>query len=103
MNGELIMLYIIFTIDAIVSIWFGYRIGKQKAEANAVEDNIEEIKEKAFAEAKKEYLKHFHAKYDPAAESAVTAYDTSLRKENEELREQNQLLKDELKKERKKK
>lgn len=98
MNGDLIMLYIIFTIDAIVSIWFGYKLGSKPIS----KEELKQIKEKAFEKAKQEYLNYFHDRFDPTAKSMITAYDTSLRKENEALREQNQLLKEELKKERKK-
>ena len=81
-----------------IGLLFGYKLGNTPIP----QEELEQIKEKAFEKAKQEYLNYFHNRFDPTAKSMITAYDTSLRKENEALREQNQILKEELKKERKK-
>lgn len=44
-----------------ISIWFGYRLGNTPIP----QDELEQIKEKAFNQAKEEYLHYFHNRFDP--------------------------------------
>lgn len=62
----------------------------------------ERITTEAFEEAKQEYLRFFHERFDPTAESAASAFNRSLERENEELKNQINIYKEELEKERKK-
>lgn len=98
MGNHLILTLMIILVTAGASIWFGYKI----AIDNITEEDIEEAKEKAFKEAKAKYLEYFHEHFDPQAETAISMFNKSLERENKELREQYILLKEELKKEKKK-
>ena len=62
----------------------------------------ERITDEAFEEAKQEYLRFFHERFDPTAESAASAFNRSLERENEDLKNQIKIYKEELAKERKK-
>lgn len=81
-----------------ISIWFGYTLGNTPIS----QEELEQIKEKAFEEAKREYLNYFHNRFDPQALALSNAYVQRLRFENDELLKQNKELTEELKKERKK-
>jgi hypothetical protein len=75
-----------------ISVWFGYRLGNTPIPP----DELEQIKEKAFDEAKEEYLRYFHNRFDPQALALSNAYVQRLRFENEELIKQNKELTEEL-------
>lgn len=81
-----------------MSVVFGYKLGN----TSIPQDELEQIKEKAFEEAKQEYLNYFHNRFDPQALALTNAYVQRLRFENDELIKQNNELTKELKKERKK-
>jgi hypothetical protein len=81
-----------------ISIWFGYTLGNTPIP----QDELEQIKEKAFEEAKQEYLNYFHDRFDPQALVLSNVYVQRLQSENDELLKQNKKLTEELKKERKK-
>jgi hypothetical protein len=66
------------------------------------QDELEQIKEKAFEDAKQEYLNYFHNRFDPQALLLSNAYVQRLQFENNELLKQNKELTEELTKERKK-
>lgn len=83
---------------ACISIWFGYRLGSTPIP----QDVFEQIKEEAFNEAKEEYARYFHNRFDPQGLELFNAYVQRLRSENDELLKQNKELTEELKKERKK-
>lgn len=75
-----------------ISIWFGYRLGSTPIP----QDELEQIKEKAFYEAKEEYLHYFHNRFDPQALAISNAYVRNLQFENGELIKQNKELVEEL-------
>ena len=81
-----------------ISVVFGYKLGNTPIP----QDELEQIKEKAFKDAKQEYLNYFHNRFDPQALALSNAYVQRLRFENDELLKQNKELTEELKKERKK-
>lgn len=81
-----------------ISVAFGYKLGNTPIP----QDELEKIKEKAFEDAKQEYLNYFHNRFDPQALALSNAYVQRLRFENDELLKQNNELIEELKKERKK-
>ena len=75
-----------------ISIWFGYSLGKTPIP----QDELEQIKEKAFYEAKEEYILYFHNRFDPQGLALSSAYVQRLRFENEELTKRNKELAEEL-------
>lgn len=91
-------LIILAALLAIGSILFGYKLGNTPIP----QKELEQIEEKAFEEAKQEYLNYFHNRFDPQALALSSAYVQRLQSENDELITQNKELTEELKKERKK-
>ena len=93
MNLEsfLIMLFV-----AGLSFWFGYSLGNTPIP----QEELEQIKEKAFEEAKEEYMRYFHDRFDPQGFALSSAYVKRLQFENKELTKQNKELVKELEKER---
>lgn len=89
---------ILATLLVIGSILFGYKLGNTPIP----QEELEQIKEKAFEEAKQEYLNYFHNRFDPQALALSNAYVQRLLFENDELLKQNKELTEELNKERKK-
>ena len=89
---------ILATLLVIGSILFGYKLGNTPIP----QKELEQIKEKAFEEAKQEYLNYFHNRFDPQASGLSNAYMRRLQSENNMLLKQNEELTEELKKERKK-
>ena len=75
-----------------ISIWFGYRLGSTPIP----QDELEQIKEKAFNEAKEEYMRYFHDRFDPQGLALSSAYVKRLQFENKELTKQNKELAEEL-------
>lgn len=92
-----LILAIMFALAGI-SIIFGYKLGNTPIP----EEELKQIKDKAFEEARQEYLKYFHNRFDPQALALSNAYVQRLRSENDELLKRNKELTEELKKERKK-
>ena len=81
-----------------ISIVFGYKLGNTPIP----QEELERIKEKAFEEAKQEYLNYFHNRFDLKASVLTNAYTQRLQFENNELLKRNKELTEELMKERKK-
>ena len=71
-----------------ISIWFGYRLGNTPIP----QDELEQIKEKAFNKAKEEYLHYFHNRFDPQGLALSNAFVQRLQFENGELLKQNKEL-----------
>ena len=71
-----------------ISIWFGYRLGNTPIP----QDELEQIKEKAFNQAKEEYLHYFHNRFDPQGLALANAFVQRLQFENGELLKQNKEL-----------
>lgn len=93
----LLILAIMFAL-ASISIIFGYKLGNTPIS----EEELERIKDKAFEEAKKNYMNYFHNRFDPQALALSNTYVQRLQSENDELLKRNKELIEELKKERKK-
>jgi hypothetical protein len=81
-----------------IGVVLGYKLGNTPIP----QDELEQIKEKAFKEAKQEYLNYFHKRFDLQALALKNVYMQRLRFENSELLKQNKELTEELNKERKK-
>ena len=71
-----------------ISIWFVYRLGNTPIP----QDELEQIKEKAFNQAKEEYLHYFHNRFDPQGLALSNAFVQRLQFENGELLKQNKEL-----------
>lgn len=98
MGSTFFPIFMLMLATAGIGIIFGYKLGNTPIS----QDELEQIKEKAFEEAKKEYLNYFHDRFDPRGLALSNAYVQRLQSENEELIKQNQKLVDELKKEKNK-
>jgi benzoyl-CoA reductase/2-hydroxyglutaryl-CoA dehydratase subunit BcrC/BadD/HgdB len=81
-----------------INIAFGYKLGSTPIS----QEELEQIKDKAFEEAKKDYMNYFHNRFDPQALALSNVYVQRLQSENDELLKRNKELTEELKKERKK-
>lgn len=81
-----------------MGVVLGYKLGNTPIP----QDEPEQIKEKAFEDAKQEYLNYFHNRFDPQMLALSNAYVQRLQSENNELLKQNKELTEGLKKERKK-
>lgn len=86
----LILMLMLFTAG--ISIWFGYGLGS----TSISQDEFEQIKEKAFNEAKEEYMRYFHNRFDPQGLALSNAYVQRLQSENGKLIKQNKELVEEL-------
>ena len=75
-----------------IGLLFGYRLGNTPIP----QDELEKIKEKAFYEAREEYLRYFHNRFDPQGLALSNAYVQRLQSENGELIKQNKELVEEL-------
>lgn len=98
MGSAFFLILMLMLATAGISIWFGYSLGNTPIP----QDELEQIKEKAFYEAREEYLRYFHNRFDPQGLALSKAYVQRLQFENEELIKQNKELVEELEKERKK-
>ena len=75
-----------------IGIIFGYKLGCTPIP----QEELEQIKEKAFNEAKEEYMRYFHECFDPQGLALSSAYVKRLQFENGELIKQNKKLVEEL-------
>ena len=75
-----------------IGLLFGYKLGN----APIPQDELEQIKEKAFEKAKEEYMHYFHNRFDPQGLALSNAYVQRLQFENGELLKQNKELVEEL-------
>jgi hypothetical protein len=98
MDAPFFPILVLMLVLAGISIVFGYKLGNKPIP----QDELEQIEEKAFEQAKQEYLNYFHNRFDPQALALSNTYVQRLRFENDELLKQNKKLTEELKKERKK-
>lgn len=98
MGAPLFPVLVLMLALAGISVAFGYKLGSTPIS----QDELEKIEEKAFNQAKQEYLNYFHNRFDPQALALSNAYVQRLRSENDELLKKNKELTEELKKERKK-
>lgn len=98
MGAPLLPVLVLMLALAGISIVFGYKLGNTPIP----QDELEQIKDKAFEKAKQEYLNYFHNRFDPQALAISNAYMQRLQSENDMLLKQNKELTEELKKERKK-
>ena len=89
---------IIMLVVVLISIALGWSWGSESAARKITGIDIEELKERAFEEAKKEYRDWFSKKFDGKAQDL----ENSFVRENKLLRTQVELLKKELMEERKK-
>ena len=92
MGAPLLPVLVLMLATAGISIWFGYKLGNTPIP----EDELEQIKEKAFNEAKEEYMRYFHDRFDPQGLALSNEYVRRLQFENGELIKQNKELVKEL-------
>lgn len=90
MNFEV---YICMAVVAIASIWLGRTLT-----LNSINQLSEEEKDKAFEEAKAEYLEWFNKRFTSKAERLAEVYNKELLKENEALKKLNKQLNKEINK-----
>lgn len=86
MPSEAVILVLVAAVS-VASLAFGYHLGKENGSSKLAEEDSD----RAFNEAKAEYLEYFHKRFDPKCESLFKA-----------LMEENANLKRELWKERNK-
>ena len=92
MGSTFFPILMLMLATAVISIWFGYTLGNTPIP----QDELEQIKEKAFNKAKEEYLLYFHNHFDPQAIALSNNYVKQLQFENGELIKQNKKLVKEL-------
>lgn len=63
------VIFILVAAVSVVSLVFGYQLGKENGSSKLAEEEAE----RAFNEAKAEYLEHFHKRFDPKCESLFKA------------------------------
>ena len=98
MDTPLFPVLVLMLVLAGISVVFGYKLGNTPIP----QDELEQITEKAFNQAKEEYLHYFHNRFDPQGLALSNAFVQRLQFENDELIKQNKKLTEELEKERKK-
>lgn len=91
-----VMIILLMSALAILSLCTGWKIARDIYKKKLPE----EVDEKAFEEAKAEYLKFFHKRFTPNAEGLAEAFNNELLRENRELKKQRDSLQKELEKER---
>lgn len=87
MPSEVFFIMVIVAAVSVASLVFGYQLGKEHGSPKLADEDSD----RAFNEAKAEYLEYFHKRFDPKCESLFKA-----------LMEENANLKRELWKERNK-
>ena len=92
MGSTFFPIFMLMLALAGISIAFGYKLGSTPIP----QEELEQIKEKAFNEAKQEYLNYFHDRFDPQGLALSSAYVERLQFENGELIKQNKKLVEEL-------
>jgi hypothetical protein len=92
MGSTFFPIFMLMLATAGIGIIFGYKLGNTPIS----QDELEQIKKKAFEEAKKEYLNYFHDRFDPQGLTLSNAYVQHLQFENEKLIKQNKELVEEL-------
>lgn len=79
MSSE-VLIFVLVAAVSVASLVFGLHLGKR----NSSSELAEEEAERAFNEAKAEYLEYFHKRFDPKCESIFKA----LMEENAKLKEE---------------
>ena len=85
---ELSIIYFIMAVVALISLYFGRKIALQSIE--------EDLMERAFNEAKREYLEYFHQRFSNTAESVNGLIIERQKKEIERLTAEVRLLRSKL-------
>ena len=98
MNSQQFVVLMLMLALVGISIYLGHKITIQ----SITQEKTEEFRNKAFEAAKAEYLEYFNKRFTNTAERVADAFNASIMQENEELKQQNSILKKELMKERKK-
>lgn len=98
MGSTFFPIFMLMLATAGIGLLFGYKLGNTPIP----QDELEQIKEKAFYEAREEYLRYFHDRFDPQGLALSNAYMKRLQSENGELIKQNKKLVEELEKEKNK-
>lgn len=91
MGSTFFPIFMLMLATAGIGIIFGYKLGNTPIP----EDELEQIKEKAFEQARQEYLNYFHDHFAQGL-ALSSAYVKRLQFENEELIKQNKELVEEL-------
>lgn len=97
MNEQQLIILVLMLVLAGISVWFGRKITIE----SLTKEKTEQFKKEAFEKAKADYLEYFNRRFTGTAEKAAEAFNAALLRENEELKNQNEILKSELIKERK--
>lgn len=92
MGSSFFPIFMLMLATACVGFLFGYKLGNTPIS----QDELEQIKEKAFNEAKEEYMRYFHNRFDPHALALSNEYVRCLQFENKELTKRNKELVEEL-------
>lgn len=92
MGSTIFPIFMLMLATAGMGFLFGYKLGNTFIS----QDEFEQIKEKAFNEAKEEYMRYFHNRFDPHALALANEYVRRLQFENGELIKQNKKLVEEL-------
>ena len=92
MGSSFFPIIMLMLATAGIGLLFGYKLGNTPTPP----DELEQIKEKAFNEAKEEYMRYFHDRFDPQGLALSSAYVKRLQFENGELIKQNKKLVEEL-------
>ena len=93
-----VMIILLMGLLAILSLCTGWKLARDIYKKKLPD----EVDEKAFEEAKAEYLKFFHKRFTPNAEGLAEAFNNGILRENRELKQQRDQLQKELEEERKK-
>ena len=92
MGSTFFPIFMLMLATAGIGLLFGYKLGNTPIP----QEELEQIKEKAFEEAKEEYMRYFHDRFDPQALALSNAYVKRLQLENKDLIKQNKELLKEL-------
>ena len=92
MGSTFFPIFMLMLATAGINIAFGYKLGSTPIP----QEELEQIKENAFNEAKEEYMRYFHNRFDPQGLALSSAYVERLQFENGELIKQNKKLVEEL-------
>jgi Skp family chaperone for outer membrane proteins len=69
MPSEVFFIMVLVAAVSVASLAFGYRLGKENGSPKLAEEDAD----RAFNEAKADYLEYFHKRYDPKCESLFKA------------------------------
>lgn len=89
MNSQQFVVLMLMLALVGISIYLGHKITIQ----SITQEKTEEFRNKAFEAAKVEYLEYFNKRFTNTAERVADAFNASIMQENEELKQQNSILK----------